>query len=450
MLKALPKEGFAPRRGPRAVRGHRRPARPHPRRNHRAGRGYLRHPHGRHLPHLRRCHPLFLARVGPGPSPSPAPQNALRDLHPRRRRLFEITDARYHKDYRPDGIMISGRAFRFYAGVPSPPPPASPSAVLFVQDSVPHTLTEMQKRALETLSRQVINRFELMSRMRYMSRDSRMRLRVESELTIERNFVSTVLDTVGALVAVFDTAGRIVRFQPRLRAGLRLRLRLARRRLRLGETHPALRDPRSHRNLRAPPRRQVPRLLRKLLAQQKRHPPPHRLVRHRPRRRTGPGQLHHRHRHRRHRPARGRSHPHRKRSPLPPARRRFARHGLHPRPQGHLLSVNTHGAESLGRTVDEMAGQSLTALMPAEHRGSMPPTCARSPRPAKPRAASTSATKTATSASSPSATSSSSSPIPSPARSPTSSASASTSPTRSAPKKSSAPSSTSPTPSSSP
>ena len=29
---------------------------------------------------------------------------------------------------------------------------------------------------------------------------------------MERNFVSTVLDTVGALVAVFDTAGRIVRF----------------------------------------------------------------------------------------------------------------------------------------------------------------------------------------------------------------------------------------------
>jgi len=35
---------------------------------------------------------------------------------------------------------------------------------------------------------------------------------MESILTVERNFVSTVLDTVDALVAVFDTAGRIVRF----------------------------------------------------------------------------------------------------------------------------------------------------------------------------------------------------------------------------------------------
>jgi PAS domain S-box-containing protein len=41
---------------------------------------------------------------------------------------------------------------------------------------------------------------------------TRARQRIESALTVERNFVSTVLDTVDALVAVYDTAGRIVRF----------------------------------------------------------------------------------------------------------------------------------------------------------------------------------------------------------------------------------------------
>jgi two-component system, OmpR family, sensor histidine kinase VicK len=45
-----------------------------------------------------------------------------------------------------------------------------------------------------------------------MDRAARSRQRVESALTVERNFVSAVLDTVGALVAVFDPAGRIVRF----------------------------------------------------------------------------------------------------------------------------------------------------------------------------------------------------------------------------------------------
>ena len=126
--------------------------------------------------------------------------------------VYEITDARYHKDFRPDGIMISGRAFRFYAGAPLITPSSVAIGCLFVQDSVPHTLTDKQKRALMTLSHQAINRFELNSRVRHMDRDGRVRHRVESALTVERNFVSTVLDTVGALVAVFDTAGRIVRF----------------------------------------------------------------------------------------------------------------------------------------------------------------------------------------------------------------------------------------------
>ncbi len=77
---------------------------------------------------------------------------------------------------------------------------------------MPHTLTDKQKQALDTLARQVITRLELSARVRHMDREGRVRQRVESALTVERNFVSTVLDTVGALVAVFDTAGRIVRF----------------------------------------------------------------------------------------------------------------------------------------------------------------------------------------------------------------------------------------------
>ena len=38
--------------------------------------------------------------------------------------------------------------------------------------------------------------------------------RVEEELQKERNFVSTILDTVGALVVVLDSEGRILRFNP--------------------------------------------------------------------------------------------------------------------------------------------------------------------------------------------------------------------------------------------
>jgi two-component system sensor histidine kinase VicK len=150
-------------------------------------------------------------RVGPGPSRMARGRMPCETcIHGDS--VYEITDARYHKDFRPDGIMISGRAFRFYAGAPLTSASGITIGCLFVQDSVPHTLTDKQKKALLTLARQVITRFELNARVRVMEREGRVRHRVESALTVERNFVATVLDTVGALVAVFDTAGRIVRF----------------------------------------------------------------------------------------------------------------------------------------------------------------------------------------------------------------------------------------------
>jgi two-component system sensor histidine kinase VicK len=153
----------------------------------------------------------FLARVGPGPAriargawpcDAASPNDG----------IYEIRDARYHSDYRPDGLMVAGRAYRFYAGAPLTTPSGVTIGCLFVQDSAPRTLTDLQKRTLQVLARQVVARFELNARMRSMDRAGRVRHRVESALTVERNFVSTVLDTVGALVAVFDTAGRIVRF----------------------------------------------------------------------------------------------------------------------------------------------------------------------------------------------------------------------------------------------
>ncbi len=153
----------------------------------------------------------FQARVGPGPTRMARGRMPCETcIHGDG--VYEITDARYHKDFRPDGIMVAGRAFRFYAGAPLITASGVVIGCLFVQDSVPHTLTEKQKKALLTLSRQVINRYELNTRIRQMEREGRVRQRVESALTVERNFVSTVLDTMGALVAVFDTAGRIVRF----------------------------------------------------------------------------------------------------------------------------------------------------------------------------------------------------------------------------------------------
>jgi PAS domain S-box-containing protein len=126
--------------------------------------------------------------------------------------VYEISDARNNPDYAPDGILLEGRTYRFYAGAPLTTPGGVSIGALLVLDGAARVLTPAQSSALSILSRQVINRLELNGRIHQMDRAARSRQRVESALTVERNFVSAVLDTVGALVAVFDPAGRIVRF----------------------------------------------------------------------------------------------------------------------------------------------------------------------------------------------------------------------------------------------
>jgi PAS domain S-box-containing protein len=126
--------------------------------------------------------------------------------------VYEVPDARMDQDFAPDGILLETRAYRFYAAAPLSTPGGVNIGTLAVVDRHPRRLTDSQSTALSILSRQVITRLELNGRIRQMDRAARSQRRIESALTVERNFVSAVLDTIGALVAVFDTAGRIVRF----------------------------------------------------------------------------------------------------------------------------------------------------------------------------------------------------------------------------------------------
>ena len=130
----------------------------------------------------------------------------------RTQNIYEIPDTRHHPSFAPGGIFLSGRAFRFYAGAPLTTPNGVRIGSLFVLDTSARKLSPVQLNTLAVLARQAMTSIELASALRMMERASRARQRVESALTVERNFVSPVLDTVDALVAVFDTAGRIVRF----------------------------------------------------------------------------------------------------------------------------------------------------------------------------------------------------------------------------------------------
>jgi two-component system, OmpR family, sensor histidine kinase VicK len=126
--------------------------------------------------------------------------------------VHEIPDTRQHPAFAPQGISLSGRFFRFYAGAPLITQSGVRIGALFVLDGPTRRLTPFQTQSLTVLGRQAMTSIELNYALRQMESFARSRQRIESALTVERNFVSTVLDTVDALVAVFDTAGRIVRF----------------------------------------------------------------------------------------------------------------------------------------------------------------------------------------------------------------------------------------------
>ncbi len=126
--------------------------------------------------------------------------------------VYQIPDAQLYGLYAPAGIPVGNRRFRFYAGAPVQTPNGVAIGCVCVLDATARKLSAAQIDTLESLSHMVTTRLELAMHTREMGRAARARQRVETALTIEKNFVATVLDTVGALVVVFDSAGRIVRF----------------------------------------------------------------------------------------------------------------------------------------------------------------------------------------------------------------------------------------------
>jgi two-component system, OmpR family, sensor histidine kinase VicK len=112
-----------------------------------------------------------------------------------------------------DGIEVPPAArCRSYAGVPLISADQQIVGTLAVLARNPGQFTDEHLTLLEVLGRQVITRLELYSRIRAQELAMRARQRTERSLAIERCFVAATLDAIPAVVAVLDTAGRIVRF----------------------------------------------------------------------------------------------------------------------------------------------------------------------------------------------------------------------------------------------
>ena len=102
--------------------------------------------------------------------------------------------------------------WRSYAAAPLIAPSGAVIGTLAIGSAEPHAFGRGCLETLQVLARQVMTRLELYAKNNEQERVLRSRQRIERALTIERNFVSAILDTISALVLVLDTSGRIVRF----------------------------------------------------------------------------------------------------------------------------------------------------------------------------------------------------------------------------------------------
>ncbi len=122
--------------------------------------------------------------------------------------VHQIPDLRQWPEATLAEIAIAGDAFHFYAATPLETSQGDRIGALIVLDRKTRSLTEHQTKALCLLARQAALQTELIDRQAELA--EWIRQRTESARTAEGNFVASVLDEVGALVIVFDTEGRIV------------------------------------------------------------------------------------------------------------------------------------------------------------------------------------------------------------------------------------------------
>ncbi len=124
-----------------------------------------------------------------------------------------VSDALADHRFAPAGIFLDrGVVCRSYAAAPLFSPAGTILGSLAVCSSEPHAFSRNHLESLQILARQIVTRLELYATGHVHENVVRSRQRSEQALTVERNFVAAVLNTISALVLVFDTAGRIVRF----------------------------------------------------------------------------------------------------------------------------------------------------------------------------------------------------------------------------------------------
>jgi two-component system sensor histidine kinase VicK len=124
-----------------------------------------------------------------------------------------ITEAKSNSRFKAEGVELeNAQPCKSYLGVPLIGPNNRVLGTLAVLAIEANRFSQEHVGLIGILARQAVTRMELYSRTAAQEQAQRSRQRLERALAIERNFVSATLDSIPALVAVLDTAGRMVRF----------------------------------------------------------------------------------------------------------------------------------------------------------------------------------------------------------------------------------------------
>jgi PAS domain S-box-containing protein len=123
-----------------------------------------------------------------------------------------IRDAAQDTRFPHGGIeLANGKPCRSYAATPLITSTQQVVGTLAILATAPDRFKREHLTLLDVIGRQIVTRLELYARTQAQEQSQKARQRTERALAIERCFVAATLDSIPALVAVLDTAGRMVR-----------------------------------------------------------------------------------------------------------------------------------------------------------------------------------------------------------------------------------------------